>query len=136
MATMSSTTVRSQYASLLRSALPRVIRNEAENQHYIAILEEMDSRGTRMTTAERQMADLLTLLIEEFEEKQYALNSAGPIEVLKELMLGNNLKQKDMLDIFVTPSIVSEVLQGKRNLTTEHIRRLSQRFHVSPEVFF
>jgi HTH-type transcriptional regulator / antitoxin HigA len=136
MATMSSTAVRSQYASLLRSALPRVIRNEAENQHYIAMLEELDGKGTRMTTAERQMADLLTLLIEDFEEKQYALNSAGPIEVLKELMLSNNLKQKDLLDIFVTPSIVSEVLQGKRNLTTEHIRRLSQRFHVSPEVFF
>jgi HTH-type transcriptional regulator/antitoxin HigA len=41
-----------------------------------------------------------------------------------------------MLDIFGTPSIVSEVLRGKRNLTTEHIRRLSRRFHVSPEVFF
>lgn len=50
-------------------------------------------------------------------------------------MLSNNLKQKDLLDIFGTPSIVSEVLTGKRNLTTEHIRRLSQRFHVSPEYF-
>ncbi|MGH9499598.1 MAG: helix-turn-helix domain-containing protein [Terriglobales bacterium] len=45
------------------------------------------------------------------------------------------LKQKDLLDIFVTPSIVSEVLSGKRNLTTEHIRKLSRRFQVSLELF-
>ena len=55
--------------------------------------------------------------------------------VLNELMQANGLKQKDMLDVFGTPSIVSEILHGKRQLTTEHIRRLSRRFHVSPEVF-
>jgi len=40
------------------------------------------------------------------------------------------------VDVFGTPSIVSEVLNGKRELNKEQIRRLSQRFHVSPEVFF
>jgi HTH-type transcriptional regulator/antitoxin HigA len=81
------------------------------------------------------MADLLTLLIEDFEEKHYTLKAASPVEVLNELMLANNLKQKDLVDVFGTPSIVSEVLHGKRQLITEHIRRLSRRFHVSPEVF-
>ena len=52
-----------------------------------------------------------------------------------ELMRASGLKQKDLVDIFGTPSIVSEVLKGKRNLTVEHIRRLSQRFHVTPELF-
>jgi HTH-type transcriptional regulator/antitoxin HigA len=81
------------------------------------------------------MAELLTLLIEDFEEKHYSLKSANPVEAISELMLANSLKQKDMLDVFGTASIVSEVLSGKRKLTTEHIRRLSRRFHVSPEVF-
>ena len=80
------------------------------------------------------MAELLTLLIEDFEEKHYALNASTPVDVLNELMSANNLKQKDLLDIFGTPSIVSEVLHGKRQFTTEHIRRLSRRFRVSPEV--
>jgi HTH-type transcriptional regulator/antitoxin HigA len=88
-----------------------------------------------MTAAERRMADLLTLLIEDFEEKHYALKAGSPVDVLNELMRANDLKQKDLLDVFGTPSIVSEVLHGKRHLTTEHIRRLSRRFHVSPEVF-
>jgi len=55
---------------------------------------------------------------------------------LSELMLANSLKQKDLLDVFGTPGIISEVLRGKRKLTTEHIRHLSRRFHLSPEVFF
>jgi HTH-type transcriptional regulator/antitoxin HigA len=133
---MSATAVRSEYASLLTNTLPAVIRSEAENERHIAMLEELDRKGSRMSAAERRMAELLTLLIDDFEEKHYALKAAGPIDVLNELMLANSLRQKDLLDVFGTPSIVSEVLRGKRKLTTEHMRRLSRRFHVSPEVFF
>jgi len=131
-----STAVRTEYASLLTASLPAVIRSEAENERHIAMLEELDRRGSRLSAAERRIADLLILLIEDFEEKHYALRAASPVEVITELMQANSLKQKDLLDIFGTPSIVSEVLKGKRNLTTEHIRKLSKRFHVSPEVFF
>ena len=132
---MSATAVRSEYAALLSRTLPAVIRSEAENQRYLALLAELDSKGNKMTAAERRMTELLTLLIEDFEEKHYAFKGANPLDVLNELMLANNLKQKDLLDVFGTPSIVSEVLHGKRQLTTEHIRRLSRRFRVSPEVF-
>ncbi len=123
------------YAELLSSASPAVIRNEAENERSIRLLEELDGKSNRATTAERRMAELLTLLIEAFEERRYALKRATPIEALTELMDANGLKQKDLLDIFGTPSIVSEVLKGKRNLTVSHIRELSQRFDVSPELF-
>jgi HTH-type transcriptional regulator/antitoxin HigA len=133
---MSMTAVRSEYASLSTSTLPSVIASEAENDRYISVLEELDRKGSRISASERRMAQLLTLLIEDFEEKHYAFEAASAIDVLHELMLANNLKQKDLVDIFATPSIVSEVLRGKRQLTTEHIRRLSRRFHVSPEVFF
>jgi len=133
---MSATAVRSEYASLLTSTLPSVIRSEAENERHIAMLEELDRKGGRMSAAERRMAELLTLLIEDFEERHYALQPSSPIDVLNELMLANNLKQKDLLDVFGTPSIASEVLSGKRRLNAEHIRKLSRRFKVSPEIFF
>jgi HTH-type transcriptional regulator / antitoxin HigA len=133
---MSASAARSEYASLLTSSLPAVIRSEAENERHIAMLQELERKGNRMTSAERRMAELLTLLIEDFEEKNYALQAASPIEVLNELMLANSLKQKHLVDVFGTPSIVSEVLSGKRKLNAEHIRRLSRRFHVSPEIFF
>jgi HTH-type transcriptional regulator/antitoxin HigA len=64
------------------------------------------------------------------------LPRATPRQTLRFLMEQHALKQKDMLDIFGTRSIVSEVISGKRELTKEQIRRLSQRFHVSPELFF
>lgn len=132
---MSATAIRSEYAALLSSTLPAVIRSAAENERCIRALEELDRKGSRLSAAERRLAELLTLLIEDFEERHYALKPADPVTVIKELMAANGLKQKDLLDVFGTPSIVSEVLNGKRQLTTEHIRRLSRRFHVSPEVF-
>lgn len=105
------------------------------NERCIRALEELDRKGSRISAAERRLAELLTLLIENFEETHYALEPADPVTVIAELMSANGLKQKDLPGIFGTSSIVSEVLNGKRRLTTEHIRRLSRRFHASADVF-
>src|SRR5580704_6578395 len=136
MEAMSTATSQPEYATLLAKTLPAVIHSEKENEHYTALLEELDHKPEKLTPAEQRLAELLTLLIEDFEEKHYALKPATGIEALEELIEANRLKQKDLVDVFGTPSIVSEVLNGKRRLTTEHIRRLSRRFHVSPELFF
>jgi HTH-type transcriptional regulator/antitoxin HigA len=137
---MTAATAQPDYAALLAKTLPAVVHSERENERCIALLEALDRKsdrkGEKLTAAERRLAELLTMLIEDFEEKAYALKPARPVEVLRELMQANRLKQKDLLDIFGTPSIVSEVLREKRGLTVEHIRRLSRRFQVSPEVFF
>ena len=133
---MSTGTAQVEYASLLRRTAPAVIHSERENERCISMLEALDRKGEKLTSAERRLAELLTVLIEDFEEKAYALKPARPVDILRELLQANNLKQKDLLDVFGTPSIVSEVLREKRGLTVEHIRKLSRRFHVSPEVFF
>jgi HTH-type transcriptional regulator/antitoxin HigA len=136
METMSTATAQVEYASLLRRTLPAVIHSEKENDRCISMLESLDAKGDKLTAAGRRLAELLTVLIEDFEEKNYAIKPARPVEVLRELMLANGLKQKDLVEIFGTPSIVSEVLSEKRSLTVEHIRKLSRWFNVSPEVFF
>ena len=125
-----------EYARLLAQILPSVIHSEAENEHFIEILEKLEHRSRKWNPAEAKLAELLTLLIENFEDNNYKLKAATPIEVLRELMEANNLKQKDLADVFGTKSTVSAVLNGKRDMTREHIKRLSQRFRVSPEVFF
>ncbi len=79
---------------------------------------------------------MLTVLIEDFEEKNYALPKASPLAVLTFLMDQHGLKQRDLSDVFGTRSVTSEILSGKRELNKEHIRRLSERFNVSPELFF
>jgi HTH-type transcriptional regulator/antitoxin HigA len=129
-------TASPEYTALLRKIPPKVIRTEEENGAYTEILRDLDRRSKTLTSAEKEFAELLTLLIEDFEEKHYALPSTKPSGVVRFLLDQHGLKQKDVVDIFGTPSIVSEVLSGKRDLTKHHITRLSRRFHVSPEVFF
>jgi HTH-type transcriptional regulator/antitoxin HigA len=123
-----------EYRDLLGRFMPHVIRTEDDNERAIRELEALAARP-RLTGAERAVMDLLTVLIERFEDEHYALRPATPIEHLQELMRAQGLKQKDLVGIFPTESIVSEVLHGKRPLTAEHIRRLSARFHVSPALF-
>ena len=75
-------------------------------------------------------------MIEDFEEKAYALPSASPVDVVRHLMEESGLRQVDMLDVFGTASIASEVLNRKRDLAKSHIEKLSRKFRVSPAVFF
>jgi HTH-type transcriptional regulator/antitoxin HigA len=93
-------------------------------------------RKRKRTAEERRIAELLTLLIEDFEARHDALPAATPIEVVRHLMEANGLRQADLVDVFGTASVASEVLNGKRALAKSHIAKLSRRFHVSPEVFF
>ena len=133
---MSTLRVSPDYGTLLKKVAPKVIRTEKENEAYTEVLYDLDQRSKRLTAAEKELAELLTLLIEDFEEKRYRLPRAKPVDVVRFLMEQHNLLQKDLVDVFGTRSIVSEVLSGKRELNKEHIARLSARFHVSPEVFF
>lgn len=127
-------TATADYRKLLAQAAPTAIHSEQENEHAIALLEDLSSKP-QLTTAEQQLVELLAILIEDFEDKQYLLKQSKPVEVLAELMEAHGLRQKDLVDVFSTPSIVSEVLNEKRTLTTEHIRKLAQKFRVSPAVF-
>jgi HTH-type transcriptional regulator / antitoxin HigA len=133
---MISRSVTPECNLLLMKVSPRVIRSEKETEAYTRALDELDQRGSKLTRAEKEWADLLTLLIEDFESKRYKLPGGKPVEVLRFLMDQRRLKQKGLVGVFRTRSIASEVLSGQRKLNREHIERLSQRFHVSPDVFF
>jgi len=124
------------YPQLLAQTVPSVIHSEEENQHFISLLEELEHRSSQWSEAEAKLAELLTFLIEEFEDRNYQLRAATPAETLLELMEANDLKQKDLVDVFGAESTVSAVINGKREMTTEHIKKLSDRFNVSPAVFF
>ena len=123
------------YGKLLAKTQPEVVNGERQNQTYIRKLEELTSQKS-VSPAERKLIALLTVLVEQYEAKYYPVPKAGPLDIIRHLMEANDLRQKDLVDAFRTESIVSDVLNGKRDLGKEHIRRLSARFHVSPSVFF
>jgi HTH-type transcriptional regulator / antitoxin HigA len=114
---------------------PTVIHSDEQNEYYISLLWDLEHKPD-ICEEERRLTELLTLLITDYEDKHYSLRAATPLEIVEELMSSNGLKQKDLVDVFGTESIVSEVLNGKRELNKEHIKRLSERFGVSPALFF
>lgn len=85
-----------------------------------------------MGTPESDEADILALLIEEFENKNYAIEAPDPIEAIKIRMEEMQLKQIDLVDAIGGKSRVSEILNRKRKLTVEMIRNLTTRLNLSP----
>lgn len=113
---------------------PQPISSDAQNDCYTEALYGLERRGN-LTAAEKEYAELLTVLIEAYEEKNYPIRATKPVEILAELMAANDLKQKDLVPYLGSESMVSMVLSGKRELSKYHIVRLSKRFRVSPELF-
>jgi HTH-type transcriptional regulator/antitoxin HigA len=123
------------YGKLLARALPRVIRTDAQNERMIAELEKLDTRGRALTPEEENLAELMTLLVRQFEESKYALGHAEPLEVLRILMEDRGLRQRDLIPVFGSSSVVSDVVNGKRSISKAQARKLAEFFHVPASLF-
>ncbi|MCX6244814.1 MAG: transcriptional regulator [Bacteroidetes bacterium] len=85
-------------------------------------------------TPESDEADLLGLLIDQYEKKHYPIEAPDPIEAIKIRMEEMHLKQIDLVNEIGGKSRVSEILNRKRKLTVEMIRNLNRRLNLSPEL--
>jgi HTH-type transcriptional regulator / antitoxin HigA len=132
---MKSTLNRKVYASLLGDVLPKVIESEEENELFLAEVEKLMALREDLTPEQLQLMNLLVSLIEQFEEQHYSLHAATPLEVLNELVLQRELKQKDLVPVFGSQGIASEVLNGKRSISKAQAKALGGFFHVSPALF-
>jgi HTH-type transcriptional regulator/antitoxin HigA len=124
-----------RYARLLSATLPTIIETEEQNEHYLGVVEELMRKGENLAPEEEMLVNLLSLLISEFEHKFYQIKKAPPLDVLKELMAANQLKQTDLVPIFGSKGITSEVLNGKRGISKEKAKALADYFHISAEAF-
>ena len=119
----------------LEVSSPTPIASQRQREQYLSVLDKLASKENP-TREEEKYAEVLMTLIEAYEEEHHSIPDAGSVEILRTLMDANDLRQKDLVPIFGSESIVSEVLHKKRELNKTHIERLSKRFHVSPAVFF
>jgi HTH-type transcriptional regulator/antitoxin HigA len=134
---MSTTTIdldEKSYGQLLRRALPHVIRTDQELARLTEELQRLDEREDP-TPEEKELAELLTVLIEEYEERRYPIRASSPRQVLLHLMEARGLAQKDVVKIFGSKGITSEVLNGKRAISKTHAKKLAAFFRVSAELF-
>ena len=123
------------YGKLLAGALPRVIKTEQENERIVAQLESLDTRGRPLTPEEESLAELMTLLVRQFEDSKYPLGHAEPVQALRILMENRGIRQRDLISVFGSSSVVSDVLNGKRSLSKTHVRKLAEFFHVPASLF-
>jgi HTH-type transcriptional regulator/antitoxin HigA len=120
---------------MIERGAPHVIRSEEQLEAYTKALYQLTS-VRRPTDAQVEAIELLTLLIERYEEEHYSVPEASAADILRFLLARHGLRQRDIAAELGGESVVSEILAGKRKLNTNHIEQLSKRFHVTPAVFF
>ena len=121
------------YGQLLQQSLPKIIQSDEENDRLIAELERLDTLPQK-SPEQDALAELLTLLIQQFEQR-YDLPNVTPLEALQSLMEDRGLRQRDLLSVFGSSSVASDVLNGKREISKLHARRLAEFFHVPVSLF-
>lgn len=111
---------------------PKVIKTTVEHEHALARIEELYTAkpGTRYGDE----LELLLLLVESYEAKEFPIDLPDPIEAIRFRMEQAKLKQKDLIPIFGSKSKVSEVLNGKRELSLTMIRKLVSDLGIPAEV--
>ncbi len=124
-----------QYGRLLSKAQPMIIRTEEENERALLLVEKLFEKGENLTFEENALLELMVKLIADFEEEYYPIRDASPREILLELMNARGLKQVDLAEVFGSKSRVSEVINGKREISKTQIKSLSVFFNVSAELF-
>ncbi len=128
-------TVLANPAKMIERGAPHVIESDEQLAAYTKALFQLTAEA-RPTRAQVKAIELLTLLIERYEEEKYSIPKASPADVLRFLIDRQGLRQRDLARDLGGESVVSEVLSGKRKLNAAHIEQLSRRFRVSPAVFF
>jgi HTH-type transcriptional regulator/antitoxin HigA len=112
-----------------------IIRSKKQYDKYCKMLEILlDSRSKNKLIQEE--IDLLTLLIEKWDEEHNTSKEADPIRLLHSLMADHGLKAKDLADwLGMSKGYISDMLHYKKGLSKEVIRKLAERFKLRQDAF-
>lgn len=108
------------------------IKTESDYQKALKRVEEIFD--AKLGTVEGDELEILSLMVDDYENKHYPLEAPDPIEAIKIRMEELKLKQVDLVTEMGGKSRVSEVLNRKRKLTVEMIRKLNTRLNLSPSL--
>ena len=112
------------------------IRNERDYDRLVEQMNQLlDEVGIDEAHPMYEFLDTMGTILHAYEENQYPIPKASGADILAYLMEEHGLRQSDLPEIG-SQGVVSEVLNGKRELNVRQIRNLATRFHVSPAVFF
>jgi HTH-type transcriptional regulator/antitoxin HigA len=107
---------------------------KSENDYRLALKRLEEIFDAKIGTLESDEADILGLMVDEYEKKHYPIEAPDPIEAIKIRMEEMQLKQIDLIEEIGGKSRVSEILSRKRKLTVEMIRNLTKKLNLSPSL--
>jgi HTH-type transcriptional regulator/antitoxin HigA len=110
----------------------RPIKTEKDHKEALERLELIFDASPN--TPEGDEAEILSLLIENYENQYYPIEAPDPIEAIKIRMEEMNMKQKDLVGVIGGKSRVSEILNKKKRLTVDMIRKLEEMLHISASI--
>ena len=110
-----------------------IIKSKAQYDKYCNMLEDLIVLDDN---AMQDEIELLTLLIEKWDDEHNSFNDLNPVDLLKALMNEHNLKSKDLVGILdLSKGTVSKILNFHKGLSKDTIRKLSDYFKMSQEAF-
>jgi HTH-type transcriptional regulator/antitoxin HigA len=119
---------------MIAHGAPRVIHNDEELEAYTEALFQLTALK-KPSPSETEAIELLTLLVERYEQTHYSVPAADATSIVRFLIQQQGLTQRDLIPQFGSESAVSMFLAGQRKLTIEQLRRLSIRFKLPADVF-
>jgi HTH-type transcriptional regulator / antitoxin HigA len=119
---------------MIAQGAPRVIHSDRELAAYTEALVQLTALENP-SVPEAQAIELLTLLVDQYEQAHYSVPAADAVSVLRFLIEQQGLTQRDLIPQFGSESAVSMFLRGQRKLTLEQVRKLSARFKIPADVF-
>ncbi|HEY9085592.1 MAG TPA: helix-turn-helix domain-containing protein [Candidatus Tyrphobacter sp.] len=127
-------TATAAYKQLLSEELPHALHAEHDYRKYVARVEELVDKKKR-SAAEDRYLELLSILVERYEDEHDAVDAPHPLAALRELMRAKGVSQSELSRLLGSSGITSEILSGKRPLSKTHIRKLSNTFNVPADIF-
>ena len=124
-----------RYGKLLARTLPRVIQTDEQFDRIVALLEELDFSKRRLTPEGEALTELLSRLIEDYDDRRHPLPKVAPHKLLQHLMEQRNLRQRDLIPLLGASSVVSDVVHGKRSISKAQAKKLAVFFRVPVELF-
>ena len=113
----------------------KVIASKAQYKEYSNVLEELVFSASKDRNTKDEIA-LLSLLIEKWDAEHNTFDELDPVQLLRSLMNDHNLKAKDMVAVLdISKGYVSDILNYKKGLSKDVIRKLAEHFKVSQEAF-
>jgi HTH-type transcriptional regulator/antitoxin HigA len=127
----------SRFEELVRIMPPQAIRDDVHYENTLEIIDRLMA-AEKLTKGQEHYLETLVQLIEAYESERHAIDTSdlSGLDCLRHLLEENGMNASDLARLLgIHPSMGSKILRGERALTVDHLKKLSARFKVSPQLF-